>query len=144
MEAKKKEQGIIKLTDNTILKLKITIVDIKEIGFSPFGGVNLSVNSVGGIATYSVPEELRNAIVDKPSFPSGDLPHDGWEIVDIVEQEPAIEEEIIDTSKGKFRVRVVAEAVMAARNMNYRSVLNEPVYWVNWVWKVSWKPIEAK
>jgi hypothetical protein len=36
MENKKKEPGIIKLGDNATLKLKITIVNIKESGFSPF------------------------------------------------------------------------------------------------------------
>ncbi len=50
-------------------------------------------------------------------------------------------EEVVATSQGKFIVRVVAEAVMVARNMKYRSTLGEPVYWVPWVYKISWKPV---
>ncbi len=50
-------------------------------------------------------------------------------------------EEVVVTSQGKFMVRVVAEAVMVVRNMRYRSTLGEPVYWVSWVYKISWKPV---
>ena len=41
--------GIIRLADGAVLKLKIAIVDIKEVGFSPFGGVS----------TREVPENLK-------------------------------------------------------------------------------------
>ena len=134
--------GFIKLSDGTVLKLRILIVDVKEAGFSPFGGINFDVKTVGGVSTHSVPEELKEAVADKPLAPP-EPPRDGWEIIDIVEQEPAVAEEIVDTSKGRYRVRVVAEAVMASRNMNYKSRHNEPIYWVSWVLKISWKPIET-
>jgi len=134
--------GFIKLFDGTVLKLRILIVDVKEAGFSPFGGISFDVKTVGGVSTHSVPEELKKAVADKPLAPP-DLPRDGWEIIDIVEQEPAVAEEIVDTSKGRYRVRVVAEAVMASRNMNYRSRHDEPIYWVSWVLKISWKPVET-
>jgi len=35
--------GWIKLSDGAVLKLKILIVDVRESGFSPFGGVNFDV-----------------------------------------------------------------------------------------------------
>ncbi len=124
------------MADGTVLKLKIAIVDIKECGFSPFGGIDLDVKAIGGVATHSVPEELKKFMVDKPLAPP-ELPTDGWEIIDIVEQKPAEMEEITNTSKGKFRVKVTAEAVMAARNMKYKSRLTEPIYWISWVWKIS-------
>ena len=95
---------------------------------------------VGGVSTHSVPEELRKAVGGKPLM-SPEPPLDGWEIVVIVEQRPAIVEEVVAMSQGKFIVRVVAEAVMAARNMRYRSTLGEPLYWVSWVYKISWKPV---
>lgn len=133
--------GFIKLADGTVIKLKIAIIDIKEVGFSPFGGINLDVKAMGGVSTHSVPETLKKAMANKPLIPP-ELPKDGWEVIDIVEQEPAVIEDTVDTSKGKFRVKVVAEAVMVARNMKYRSKLNEPVYWVTWVWKTSWKPVK--
>jgi hypothetical protein len=43
-------------------------------------------------------------------------------LLDIVEQKPA--EEVVQSSRGEFEVRVVAEAVMVARNMHYRSPTN--------------------
>jgi hypothetical protein len=134
------EVGLIRLADGSELKLRILVVDVREAGFSPFGGVNFDVKVVGGVSTLSVPEELRKAVDGKPLMPPAPPP-DGWEIVDIVEQRPAVVEEVVATSQGKFIVRVVAEAVMVARNMKYRSTLGEPVYWVSWVYKISWKPV---
>lgn len=133
--------GFIKLSDGSMLKLKIFIVDIREAGFSPFGGIQLDVKTVGGVSTHSVPDELKKSMADKPLMPP-EPPIDGWELIDVEEQEPAIAEEIVDTSKGKFLVRVVAEAVMVSRNMRYRTIYNEPVYWVSWVVKTSWKPTQ--
>jgi len=131
--------GYITLSDGTRLKLRILIVDVKEAGFSPFGGVNLDVKTVGGVSTVSVPDELKKAVVDKPLAPP-EPPMDGWELVDIDRQEPAVAEAVADTSRGRFRVRVVAEAVMVSRNMRYKNIHNEPIYWVSWALKISWKP----
>jgi len=61
--------------------------------------------------------------------------------VDIVEFKPAVVEENFKSSKGEFMVRVVAEPVMVSRNMNYRSIHNEPIYSVSWVAKISWRPV---
>jgi len=135
--------GFIKLSDGAELKLRILIVDVKEVGFSPFGGVNFDVKTVGGVSTHRVSDELKKAVADRPLAPP-EPPMDGWEIVDIERQESAVAETVVDTSKGKFRVRVVAEAVMASRNMKYRSIHGEPLYWVSWVLKISWKPVEAQ
>ncbi|MCL7398609.1 MAG: hypothetical protein LZ170_00010 [Thaumarchaeota archaeon] len=135
--------GFITVSDGTILKLKVSIVDIREIEgkFSPFGGVFFDVNAVGGVSAYNVPEELKKAVADKRLAPS-EPPQDGWEILEIKEQKPAIVEEVVASSKGRFMVRVVGEAVMVARNMNYKTLHNEPVYWVSWVYKISWRPVE--
>jgi hypothetical protein len=134
--------GFVTVSDGTVLKLKISIVDIKEMGFSPFGGINFDVKAMGGVSTHAVPEELKKAVADKPISFSPEPPPDGWEILDVKEQEPAALEEIVDTSKGKYRVRVAADVVMVSRNMRYRSHRDEPLYWVSWVWKISWKPLE--
>jgi hypothetical protein len=138
------EPGFITVSDGTVLKFKLSIVDIKEIegAFSPFGGVVFDVKAIGGVSTYKVPEELKKAVADKRIAPP-EPPQDGWEILEIREQKPAVVEEIVDSSKGKFVVRVVGEAVMVARNMNYKTHHNEPVYWVSWVYKISWRPVEG-
>jgi hypothetical protein len=139
------EPGSITVSDGTILKLKVSIIDVREIEgmFSPFGGVVFDVKAVGGVSVYRVPEELKKAVANKPVAPP-EPPQDGWEILEIKEQKPAVVEEIVDSSKGKFMVRVVGEAVMVARNMNYKTPHNEPVYWVSWVYKVSWRPIKGE
>lgn len=134
--------GYIKLSDGTVLKLRILIVDVKEVGFSPLGGINLDVKTVGGVSTQNVPEELKRKVAGKQLAPP-EPPREGWEMIDIVEQEPAIVEEIVDTSKGRYRVRVEAEAVMASRNMNYKTRHGEPPYWISWVLKISWKPVKT-
>jgi len=133
--------GRIKLADNTVLVLKIFVLDIKELGFSPFGNISFDVKVIGGIAVESLSEELRKAMIDKPPAPL-ELPKDGWEIIDIIDQEPALAETIVQTSKGKFRIRVVAEAVMASRNIMYKSPHNEPIYSLSWISKISWKPVK--
>jgi hypothetical protein len=139
------EPGSITISDDTILKLKVSIIDVREIEgmFSPFGGVFFDVKAVGGVSAYRVPEELKKAVANKPVAPP-EPPQDGWEILEIKEHKPAVAEEIVDSSKGKFVVRVVGEAVMVARNMNYKTPHNEPVYWVSWVYKVSWRPIKSE
>jgi hypothetical protein len=139
------ELGFITVSDGTILKLKVSIVDIREIkeAFSPFGGVIFDVKAVGGVSTHNVPEELKKAVADKPLAPP-EPPQDGWEILEIKEQKPAVIEEVVDSSKGRFVVRVVSETVMVARNMRYKTPHNEPVYWVSWTYKVSWKPVKSE
>jgi len=66
----------------------------------------------------------------------------GWEILDIIEQQPAEVVENTSTSLGTFSIKVVSEVVMASCNIMYRTPTNEPLYWVSWVNKVSWKPLE--
>jgi hypothetical protein len=129
----------VRLSDGAVLNLKIMVVDVKESGFSPFGGVNFDVKAVGGIAVESVPEDVKKLVADKPLFPP-EPPKEGWELLDILEQRLAEAVEIVKSSRGEFEVKVVAEAVMVARNTMYKSIHGEPVYWVSWVYKVSWKP----
>ena len=137
------KEGVIKLSDGTKLRLRIAIVNAREKGISPFGGVDIAVKVIGGIATIEVPDEIRRLVIDKPLVSGPFPPRDGWQIIDIKDFEPAYEEKEIETSKGNFLVKVQAEPVMAARNINYKTELDEPIYWVNWVYKVSWKPLEG-
>jgi len=137
-----RSDGLLKLSDGTVIKLRVFIIHIKEAGFSPFGGVNFDVKVAGGVSTQYVPEELKKAVASKPLAPP-EPPPDGWEIMDIVESKPAVIEEDFASSKGTFRIRVVTEPVMASRNMSYKSIHDEPTYWVSWVTKISWKPLKG-
>lgn len=134
--------GIIKLSDGAVLRLRILIVDVKETGFSPFGGVNLAVSTIGGIAVAQLPDELRKVVADRPLAPS-ELPRDGWDYVDVVEFSPAVAEEDFETTRGRFIVAVRAEPVMVVRNLNYKTLLGEPLYWASWVYKISWRPAKG-
>jgi hypothetical protein len=58
--------GRVKLSDDSILKFKILIVDVREAGFSPFGGVQFDVKVVGGISTEFVLGEVKKLVIDKP------------------------------------------------------------------------------
>jgi len=123
---------------------KVFIIDVKEAGFSPFGGVYFDVRVIGGITTEFVPEDLKELVKDKPIFtPWPELPREGWELVDIVEQKPAEALTTVKSNKGLFEVKVVAEATMVAKNTLYRSLANEPLYWVYWLYKPSWRPIKG-
>jgi len=130
--------GRIKLSDGTILNLKICIIDVKEVGYSPFEGINFDVKTIGGVAVEYIMEEVKRSVADKPLIPF-EPPREGWESLEIVEQQPAIAEVEVQTSRGVFVVKVVAEAVMAARNLQYRNTYNEPIYWISWVYKTSWR-----
>jgi hypothetical protein len=110
--------GRVRLSDGAVLKLKILIVDVKEAGFSPFGGVSFDVKVVGRVAVESLPDSVRELIGDKPFAPP-ETPQEGWEILDVVGQQPA---EALEVARD-FVVTVVAEAVMAVRNVLYRTPL---------------------
>ena len=102
--------GRIKLSDGTILNLKICIIDVKEVGYSPFEGINFDVKTIGGVAVEYITEEVKRLVADKPLMPF-EPPREGWESLEIVEQQPAIAEVEVQVSRGVFVVKVVAEAV---------------------------------
>jgi hypothetical protein len=117
----------------------ITILDARESGFSPFDGINIAIKPVGGTAIIKPSNEMIEKIKDKPTITSGETPKDGWEIIDITGFKPAIAEKIIDTTKGKYLVKIIAEPSMASRNLKYKSEIDEPIYFLVWASKFSWK-----
>jgi len=131
----------LELSDGTILLMDVMVIELKEAGFSPFGGVKFDVKAIADVIIDSLPEELKERVRDKPIYhPWQELPADGWELIDIRAQEPAVIETTVNTSKGLFSVRVVTEATMVARNLSYRDFKGQPIYYVFWVYKASWKP----
>lgn len=135
--------GEVRVSDGAVLALKVLIVDVKEVQalFAPFGGVDFTVNVVGGVSIKELPQDVRKLIENKPV--STTYPSDGWELMDIVNQREAVASVVVDSSRGKFQVIVRAEAVMVARNVNYKTAANEPFYWLNWVYKISWRPVKG-
>jgi len=137
--------GRIRLNDGSVLMSRVAIVDVKKVKSEPPFGVDLAVRVMYGVALIDAPNELKERVADKPLLPPDRAPEKGWEFVDIVEQEPAFEEaEVVVDSTRRFTLRVESEAVMVARNLEYRSELGEPVYVVRWVNKVRWSPVEGR
>ena len=134
--------GVVVLADGTKLILRVVVVGVKYVGFSPFNGVNFAVKTTGGVATLYVPDELKDRVKDKPLAPPDRPPEDGWELIDIQSHEPAIEEVEIEVGERRYRVTVVGEPSMVSRNMNYRTDMGEPLYWVHWNVKVRWRRSE--
>lgn len=92
------------MSDNAIIRLKILIDDVRETDFSPFGNVYFDVKVVGSVTVESVPGDLKKAVEDKPLAPL-EPPKDGWEILDIAKQEPAIAEVVAVSTRGNFKSR---------------------------------------
>jgi len=129
-----------KLEDGTTVIMKAILDNIEETGFSPFGGVSFSAKITTQIS-FVPPEELKEKVKDMPVHYSGQqLPTDGWEVVDIAWQRPAVIETTVNTSRGVFSLKIITEALMAARNMNYRTPAGDPLYQIAWVYKYYWKP----
>jgi len=133
--------GIVALADGSKLILRVVIVGVKYVGFSPFGGVNFAVKTAGGVASLYVPDELKNYVKDKPLSPPDKPPEEGWELVDIQSQEPAVEEVEVEVNDKKYKIKVLGEASMVSRNMNYKTDVGEPLYWVHWGIKIQWKSV---
>ncbi|RLG80972.1 MAG: hypothetical protein DRO09_02470 [Thermoprotei archaeon] len=83
---------------------------------------------------------MKNDVRDKPFSPPDRPPEEGWELIDIQGQEPAVEEVEVEADGRKYRVRVLGEASMVSRNMSYRTDVGEPLYWVYWSIKIQWRP----
>ncbi len=134
-------EGRVKLADGTVLKIIANILDAREHGFSPFGGVNIAVSQTGGSAVVEVSPELLEAVKDKPLCLPNNQPQDGWEMIDITEVTPVKAETKIETSMGSFLVKLVNQPTMVTRNLNYKSDLNDPVYIISFASIVSWKKV---
>lgn len=132
--------GIVSLADGSKLVLRVVVVGVKYSGFSPFGGVNFVVKPAGGVSSLFVPDKLKNDVKDKPFSPPDRPPEEGWELIDVQGQEPAVEEVEVEADGRKYRVRVLGEASMVSRNMSYRTDVGEPLYWVYWSIKIQWRP----
>jgi len=114
--------GDIKLSDGALLRLKILIVDVKEIGFSPFGGVNFYANVTGGVYVSQTASESSSKISRSSQVSS--LPETAGNC---------------STSSNKTRrgaggrpeltgrIRGEGCSRRVARNTHYKSPTNEPI-----------------
>ena len=136
--------GYAKLSDDSIVILRVAVVDVRpHDGFSPFG-VDFEVNATTGVSAYPSKEAMKK-VKDKPIIEPGTPLREGWERLDIVEKKSAYEEvEFTDETLGTYLIRVEVEPIMVSVNTTVRTVKNEPVYTVKWVPKVTWKRSTSK
>ena len=65
------KDGKVNLADGTKLKLKMAIFDVREAGFSPYGGVNIAVNSTCGIKVENM--DLTTYNMSRPNAEQKEL-----------------------------------------------------------------------
>lgn len=131
--------GVVRLADGTGLRLKLAVFDVRDAGFSPFGGVWFVVYPAVGLVVDEVPEQVRKAVEDKPIYQGRQPPQEGWELVEVVHRESALQRLEVEARGRRYEVWVEVEPLMAARNMAYRTLLDEPLYAVNHIAKVWWR-----
>jgi len=138
LKVKDYKRGYVKLSDDSIAILRVSIVDVKPLQ-TP---LQFDVITVGGISVIPS-EDARNEVKDKPLAEPGKLPTGGWSLLDIVEKQSAYEEvEYITDTKEKYLIRAEMEPLIASKNSNYRNQKGEPIYIINAVTKTSWKKVE--
>jgi len=134
--------GYVKLQDGTIIILRAAVVDVKPLQISSPFEPEFNVIIIGGVSVYPSDSAL-NEVKDKPIIGPNETVLSGWTLIDIVEKQSAYEEvEYFLNGKGKYVIRAEIEPILAAKNSNYRTIQNEPLYFVRWVNKVSWKKCE--
>jgi len=138
LKVKDYKRGYVKLSDDSIAILRISIVDVKPIQ-TP---LQFDVITIGGISVIPS-EDARKEVKDKPLAEPGKLPTGGWSLLDIVEKQSAYEEvEYITDTNEKYLIRAEMEPLMASKNSNYRNQKGEPIYIINAVTKTSWRKVE--
>ena len=127
--------GSIKLSDGSIIIVRVTVTDIVEKEVKPVGpdfGVSFQVSF-----TVKSPEELRQIVKSKP-LPPADGSHISnlkiWDIVEIVEKSNAAEECLYKAKDGRmYKVSVEVEVTIVARTLEYRDASGNPIYYLRWV-----------
>jgi len=134
--------GYVKVSDDSVIILRVAVVDVRvREEASPFG-VEFDVNATGGISVYPSKKAL-DEVKDEPVVEPGKIPSEGWVRVDIVEREPAYEEVIYnDDRAGRYLIRVEIEPIMVSKNTRFKTLQGLPLYFVRWVPKITWSEIQ--
>jgi len=122
--------GYIKLSDETMISLRVVIVDIRE-GMQKPVGPDLHIAHTTLIKADS-PQSLKEKVREKPLPPPTNIHLQNleiWEIVDIIESENAFDEcKYTATNGHTYRAIVEIEPTIAARTLEYRDDLGNPIY----------------
>ena len=136
--------GYTKLSDGSIVILRVAVVDVRVRGSSSPFGIDFEVNATTGLSVYPSKDAVEE-VKDKPILEPGKTINKGWVRVDIVEKKPAYEEvRFTDEGVGTYVVRVEIEPIMASRNVMVKTIRNEPLYVIRWVPKITWREASSK
>ena len=139
-EVIRNEPGYVKLSDGTILIIRVVITDIREIRREPTGLI-FNVGHSVSVAAFS-PESLKEIVKDKPKPVGLDYLKklDVWEFIDIVECKNSIDECLYYGSDGlTYRISIEIEPTIASRTLEFRDEFMNPVYFVRWSPKIITK-----
>ena len=138
-EVIRSQMGYAKLADGTMIYLRLVITAIKEEARLPVG-FNLAMGNQVTILAES-PPQLKSKIRDKPQPPKqGEhlKNFDIWDLIDIVETKPALEEVRYKGSDNlTYRAAFEIEPTIASRTLEYKDENDNPLYYIRWSEKIS-------
>jgi hypothetical protein len=142
LDFQKVELGYVKTNDDSLIVVRVAIIDVKPTGKTGPFGPEFSVDFVVGISVRPS-ERVKEEIRDKPTIDPGKPVEEGWVLVEILDKCCAYEEVTYRAEDlGDFLVRVEVEPIMVAKNTLYKLPDNTPLYVVRWVPKVLSKPLK--
>lgn len=133
--------GWAKLSDGTRLSYRVAILTVKTVPGTesrPIGPL-FRVGTIAHVTVEYCPEELREKVKDKPPFklePSVLTNSELWEVVEVLEYEPARETCLYQARDGRvYSITTEIEPTIVARTLHFRDEYGNPVYFVRWARK---------
>lgn len=123
----REEFGVYKLEDGCVIKAKVILADVHMLGEDAVGP-QLAYSVVVAMR-FTVPDDVRRRVADKPLATYVDAKDPGWRPVKVLESNPAYSEYILD---GRWLLKLRLEVVGVAKNENYRNEVLMPLYVARW------------
>ena len=137
----KEDYGKYVLSDGAIIMVRVILNDVIITGEDPIGP-KLALSATTALRVL-VDDDVKKRMKDKPLATERIDPRDpGWELVDVIEADPAISQYLIN---DQYKLEIKLEIVGVAKNAQYRTPACTPVYTVRWglVTKIERHALEA-
>jgi len=123
----REEFGVYKLEDGCVIKARVILADVHMLGEDAVGP-QLAYSVVVAMR-FTVPDDVRRRVADKPLATYVDAKDPGWRPVKVLESNSAYSEYILD---GRWLLKLRLEVVGVAKNENYRNEVLMPLYVARW------------